>query len=403
MAAPEGRILGSYRLIERIGRGGMGEVYRAEHLKLGREDAIKLLPANLVGEADFLKRFEREASSAANLRHPHILPVYEYGEQDDVPYLVMPYIKGGTLKDRLERGDVTPGQIARYLTQVAEALDFAHTRGIVHRDVKPANILIDEHDQAYLADFGIAKALEGTESLTRTGMGVGTPEYMAPEQAQGRADPRSDLYALGIMCYQLIIGRVPYSGQSTVDILMKHLQEPIPLEPLRGMNPAAARAFGPILERALAKDPNRRFQTGRELLQTLNAAIAQTGFDRWASAPTVVVKSQPPSWPGTPASPGVSPSPSFGPPPNRPGTPPPGYVSRGFAPAPVHAGTPPPIGPPGQPGGTPPPFPVAYPAPMGMVKPPASSGNRQVLIIIGIVVAVGVFLLCCLILVAASN
>ncbi len=400
MAASEGRILGSYRLIERVGRGGMGEVYRAEHLKLGREDAIKLLPANLVGEEDFLKRFEREASSAANLRHPNILPVYEYGEQDDVPYLVMPYIKGGTLKDRLERGDVTPGQIARYLTQVAEALDFAHAKGIIHRDVKPANILIDEHDQAYLADFGIAKALEGTESLTRTGMGVGTPEFMAPEQAQGRADPRSDLYALGVMCYQLIIGRVPYSGQSTVDILMKHLQEPIPLEPLRGMNPAAARAFGPILERALAKDPNRRFQTGRELMQSLNAAIAQTGFECWASAPTVVTKTPPPAWPGTPA-------------PARPGTPPPGFrplsgppsvgarptpspvaplTSPSFAPPTMQAGTPPPFG-------SPPPFTVAYPTPAGTVN----SGNSPVLIIIGIVIAIGLVLLCCLLLVAASN
>jgi len=400
MAAPEGRILGSYRLIERIGRGGMGEVYRAEHLKLGREDAIKLLPAHLAGEADFLKRFAREASSAANLRHPNFLPVYEYGEQDDVPYLVMPYIKGGTLKDRLERGDVTPGQIARYLTQVAEALDFAHTKGIVHRDVKPANVLIDEHDQAYLADFGIAKALEGTESLTRTGMGVGTPEYMAPEQAQGRADPRSDLYALGIMCYQLIIGRVPYSGQSTVEILMKHLQEPIPLEPLRGMNPAAARIFGPILERALAKDPNRRFQTGRELMQVLNAGIAQTGFDRWASAPTMIAKASPPAWPGTP-----------NPPAARPGTPPPGTPSPGYTPPPGFAqpatrlgppsfGTPPPAG--GS-GGTPPPFIVASTVPGGTVGTPTGDGNRRVLIIIGIVAVVGLLLLCCLLLIVSTR
>lgn len=403
MAAAEGRILGSYRLIERIGRGGMGEVYRAEHLKLGREDAIKLLPANLASEADFLKRFEREASSAANLRHPHILPVYEYGEQDDVPYLVMPYIKGGTLKDRLERGDVTPGQIARYLTQIAEALDFAHAKGLVHRDVKPANILIDEHDQAYLADFGIAKALEGTESLTRTGMGVGTPEYMAPEQAQGRADPRSDIYALGVMCYQLIVGRVPYSGQSTVDILMKHLQQPIPLESLRGMNPAAARVFAPILERALAKDPNRRFQSGRELMQALNAGIAQTGFDRWASAPTVVTQTPPPAWSGTPRPPGTSSSPGFAPPLARPGTPPPRYPpSPGVSPPSWSGGTPPP-GTAGGSVGTPPPYTVAYNAPLGTVQSPAGAGNRQILIIIGIVVAVGVVLMCCLLLIAASN
>ncbi|MFN8515817.1 MAG: serine/threonine-protein kinase [Chloroflexia bacterium] len=288
MSAPQGRTLGAYQLKERIGRGGMGEVYRAEHLKLGREAAIKILPANLVGESDFLRRFEREASSAAALTHPNILAIYDYGEQDGTPYLVMPYIKGGTLKDRLEQGDVTPAQIVRYLTQIAEALDFAHSKGIIHRDVKPANVLIDEHDQAYLADFGIAKALEGNDNLTRTGMGVGTPEYMAPEQAQGRADARSDLYALGIMVYQLLIGHVPYSGNSTVEVLMQHLQQPIPLEPLRGVSPGAAQVFGPILQRALAKDPNHRYQTGRELMQAVNAAIAQTGFNRWASAPTVV-------------------------------------------------------------------------------------------------------------------
>ncbi len=374
MSVPENRILGSYRLIERIGKGGMGEVYRAEHMRLGRESAIKLLPANLIGEADFLRRFEREALSAAELTHPNILAIYDYGEQDGTPYLVMPYIKGGTLKDRLERGDVTPSQIARYLTQIAEALDFAHAKGIVHRDVKPANILIDEHEQAHLADFGIAKALEGTESLTRTGMGVGTPEYMAPEQAQGRADPRSDLYALGIMVYQLITGRVPYSGQSTVDVLMQHLQQPIPLEPLRGLHPAAAQAFGPILQRALAKDPNHRYQTGRELMQAVNLALAQTGFDRWASAPTLIA--------GTP-------------PPGYPGTPPPGRT-----PPPSHHGTPqrPPMG-----VGTPPPYAAAYIPPPGAAAMTASTDNRRVLIIIGIVVAVVVVFCCCLFLLASLS
>ena len=384
MASSEGRILGAYRLIERIGKGGMGEVYRAEHLKLGRESAIKILPANLAGEADFLKRFEREASSAARLEHPHILRVYDYGEQDGTPYLVMPYVKGGTLKDRLERGDVTPGQIARYLTQIAEALDFAHAKGLLHRDVKPANILIDEHDEAYLGDFGIAKALEGSENLTRTGMGVGTPEYMAPEQAQGRADPRSDLYAVGIMVYQLVTGRVPYTGQSTVDVLMQHLQQPIPLEPLRNVDPAAARAFGPILQRALAKDPNQRYQTGRELMQAVNVAISQTGFDRWANAPTIVTRTPPPRWQGTP--PGGS------------GTPP-SYAPPPFTPPPARPGTPPPA-PPG--GRVPPPYTVAYTPPVALATAPGGD-NRRTLIIIGIVVAVAILGCCCLFLLASLS
>jgi eukaryotic-like serine/threonine-protein kinase len=390
MSAPEGRILGAYQLKGRIGRGGMGEVYRAEHLRLGREAAIKILPANLVGESDFLRRFEREAASAAALNHPNILAIYDYGEQDGTPYLVMPYIKGGTLKDRLERGDVTPAQIARYLTQIAEALDFAHGKGIIHRDVKPANVLIDEHDQAYLADFGIAKALEGTENLTRTGMGVGTPEYMAPEQARGQADPRSDLYALGIMVYQLIVGTVPYSGNSTVEVLMQHLQQPIPLEPLRNMNPGAAQVFGPILERALAKDPNHRYQTGRELMQAVNVAIAQTGFDRWASAPTVVVSTARPSRPGTPP-------PNYTFPPSQPGTSLSFPAGQG-TPPPFSAGqgTPPPFAQ-GQAGvGAPPPFTPVQTATSDPATLPFGLTERNMLIIGGLIVAVAVLVCLCL-------
>src|SRR3954468_21569633 len=155
------RVLGSYRLLERIGKGGMGEVYRAQHVRLGSERAVKVLPANLAAEADFLKRFEREAASAAKLDHPNILPVYEYGEQGGTPYLVMPYVKGGTLKDRMGRGGLSHAELLRYVGQMAEALDYAHEQGIIHRDVKPANMLLDERGRLYLSDFGIAKALEG--------------------------------------------------------------------------------------------------------------------------------------------------------------------------------------------------------------------------------------------------
>lgn len=336
MSAPESRILGAYRLEERIGKGGMGEVYRAQHLRLGREAAVKILPANLVTEADFLKRFEREASSAASLTHPNILQVYDYGEQDGVPYLVMPYIKNGTLKDRLEQRTVIPPQMAHYLTDVADALDYAHRKGIVHRDVKPANILIDEHDRAYLGDFGIAKALEGTDNLTQTGLGVGTPEYMAPEQAQGRAEPRSDLYALGIMVYQMLTGRVPYTGNSTVEVLMKHLQEPVPVAALHG---TAAQQFSPILQRALSKDPNGRYSTGRELMAAVNEAMAHTDFaESGPAAETVVGHSPLPGVSaGTPRPNTPTPTPYGGPPqPFYPTTPPPDgqtVLAGGYAPA----------------------------------------------------------------------
>lgn len=179
------KILGSYRLEEQIGKGGMGVVWRARHTRLGSERAVKVLPAHLAAEEDFLKRFEREASSVAKLDHPNILAVYEYGEAGGAPYLVMPYIKGGTLKERMAKGPVPRDEALSYLAQTAEALDYAHEQGLVHRDVKPANLLLDGRGRLYLADFGIAKALEGAEGLTRTGVGVGTPEYMAPNRRRG--------------------------------------------------------------------------------------------------------------------------------------------------------------------------------------------------------------------------
>lgn len=271
--APE-RILGSYRLAERIGKGGMGEVYRAQHLKLGREAAIKILPVNLASEEDFLKRFEREAASAASLEHPNILAVWEYGEDNGSPYLVMPFIRNGTLKERLGATPIGQQQIIQYLTQMADALDYAHERGIVHRDVKPANMLVDGRGRLFLSDFGIAKVLEGSEGLTKTGVGVGTPEYMAPEQAQGRADSRSDLYALGVILYQMLAGQAPYKGSSAVEVLMKHMQEPLPVVPLRSVQPPVPAGIEAVLQKALAKNPNERFQTGRALVEALLEAYA---------------------------------------------------------------------------------------------------------------------------------
>ncbi len=405
MSAPESRILGAYQLEERIGKGGMGEVYRARHLRLGREAAVKILPANLVTEGDFLKRFEREAASAASLTHPNILQVFDYGEQDGIPYLVMPYIKSGTLKERLEAGSVTPAQMADYLTEVADALDYAHRKGIIHRDVKPANILIDEHDRAYLSDFGIAKALEGTDNLTQAGLGVGTPEYMAPEQAQGRAEPRSDLYALGVMVYQMLTGRVPYSGQSTVEVLMKHMQAPVPINTL----PAnTARFFGPILERALSKDPNNRYGTGRELMRAVNDAMMESGLTSGLSeGPTVIaprptpgsggaaLSSTPPPEAQAPAAGSGTPLPVTHTPAPANATPQPGD----YTPAPHQTTTPAP-----RPG----PFPGnnSGPAP----APTGGSGNilatmdpntKRILLVLAIVIG-AVFLFCCCLLLYSS-
>ncbi|HET8628106.1 MAG TPA: protein kinase [Thermomicrobiales bacterium] len=353
-----GRDLGAYRLEERVGRGGMGEVYRAQHLKLGREAAVKILPANLAAEADFLKRFEREAASAASLDHPNILPVWDYGEQGDLPYLVMPFVRGGTLKERLERGPLERAEALGYLGQMAAALDYAHAHGLIHRDVKPANMLLDGRGRLFLSDFGIAKALEGAEGLTRTGVGVGTPEYMAPEQAQGHADARSDFYALGIILYQMLTGQVPYRGNSTVEVLMKHLQEPVPLLPLRAVNPALPPRIEGVIQRALAKNPNDRYQSGQALVDAASEALAAPAAGQpgttWVPAPAT------PSYPAPPGatSPGTQPytQPYAQPPPPAgggwaaPGTPPPpgggqwtAPAGGQWTPAPVpQAGVPPP-------------------------------------------------------------
>lgn len=386
------RILGSYRLLERIGKGGMGEVYRAQHLKLGREAAVKVLPANLASEADFLKRFEREAASAASLEHPNILAVWDYGEHAGTPYLVMPYVRGGTLKELLRRGGMSRQDMLKFFGQMVEALDYAHDRGLIHRDVKPANMLVDDRGRLYLSDFGIAKALEGSEGLTRTGVGVGTPEYMAPEQAQGRADKRSDLYALGVILYQMLTGRVPYSGNSTVEVLMAHMQESLPMMPIRGAQPSLPAGIERVLQRALAKNPNERYQSGASLLEAVTEAFAgeAPGLDATmvgqAGSQTLVTKLPAASdrtsasadqagfatgsvthfGPGATQSqltsaPGRTPPPAGYTPPPQGYTPPPqGYTQP-------HGYTPPP------PGYTPPP-PGYTPPPQGFTSPPQHPG-----------------------------
>lgn len=280
-----GQTFGSYRLEGLLGRGGMGEVYRAQHLRLtGRLAAVKVLPASFAAEPDFLRRFDQEANSAASLDHPNILPVWDYGEQDGMPYLAMPLVPAGSLKELLERrGPLAPTEAERYLAPIADALDYAHSRGILHRDVKPANILLREDGRPQLADFGIAKAIEAgqTQGLTQAGGGIGTPEYMAPEQIDGRAEPRSDLYGLGIALYQMLSGELPYDGATPYEVALKQLSAPLP--PIRRVHPELSPAIGAVLQRALAKDPAARYPTGRAFADAFHEAIV-----RPAAAPALV-------------------------------------------------------------------------------------------------------------------
>src|SRR5213594_2336037 len=223
-----GRELGGYRILEPLGRGGTSVVYRAEHVRLGRAAALKLLTAAL-GEADFRERFLRESKLAASLDHPGIVPVYDAGEEDGLLYIAMACVDGSDLKTLLVReGRLLPRRALRIVGQIASALDAAHARGLVHRDVKPANILVGPDDRAYLSDFGVVKEL-ASNGTTRTGSFVGTIEYSAPEQIEGgEVDARTDVYALACVFYECLTGTPPFHRQTEVAVLNAHLHSDPP-------------------------------------------------------------------------------------------------------------------------------------------------------------------------------
>ncbi len=224
-----GQNLGAYRIIEQLGVGGMATVYKAYQPSMDRYVAVKVLPRHFAQDPTFLGRFEQEAKVIARLEHARILPVYDYGEQDEITYIVMRYLEGGTLGDRLAAGPITLDQTVRIVAQIAEGLDYAHRRGVIHRDVKPANILLDQGGDVYITDFGISKLVEGTAQFTGSGI-VGTPAYVSPEQGLGQPiDYRSDIYSLGVVLYQMAVGDVPYHAETPMAVVIKHIYEPLPL------------------------------------------------------------------------------------------------------------------------------------------------------------------------------
>ena len=231
-----GSNLGAYRIIEQIGMGGMATVFKAFDPGMKRYLAVKVLPRRYSENPEFVERFQREARVIANLEHPNILPVYSFGEQDGTTYLAMRYLSAGTLKDLLLQKRLSHSETAKLLKDVATALDFAHSHNIVHRDIKPSNILIDQSGIPYLMDFGLAKILEGTTALTSSGAVLGTPEYIAPEQALGLTPtPQSDIYALGVMLYEMVTGQVPFQADTPLAVALKHIHDPLPLP--REINP----------------------------------------------------------------------------------------------------------------------------------------------------------------------
>ena len=235
-----------YHVESEIGRGGMSVVYRARDKRLNRPVAIKVLPPELAYDSAIRLRFTREAQTSAQLSHPHIVPIYDVGERSGVAYFVMAHVTGGNLATLLGRAPRPPiEEVRRIVREIADALEYAHERGVVHRDIKPDNILLDaDGGRAMVTDFGIARAIEAGSRLTVTGIAVGTPAYMSPEQAMGEreVDGRSDIYSLGVVAYQMLTGRLPFTGSNPMALLLKHVNErPKPIAELRPDAPKAMR------------------------------------------------------------------------------------------------------------------------------------------------------------------
>lgn len=292
-----GKVFGSYQLVEQLGRGGMASVYRGYQESIDRSVAVKVLPQEFLHDPNFTARFIAEARTLARLTHSAILPLYDFGTANDVPYIVMPLMANGTLAERIARGALPIHEIIRILKPIAAALDYAHQRGVLHRDVKPSNILFDGNDAPFLADFGIAKALEASSSLTGTGV-VGTPDFMSPEQARGEAlDGRSDQYSLGAVLYQALTGRQLFRATTPMGVMLKHATEPPP--PVRQIRPELPAPVDSVLQKALAKYPNDRFATVSDFISALGAAAAgqQTVVEPAIDSRTVVDTAKPPYTP----------------------------------------------------------------------------------------------------------
>lgn len=267
------RTINHYEILDQLGQGGMATVFRAYDPRFKREVALKLLPHALLHDPTFRVRFEREAQTIASLEHPAIVPVYDYGEADGQPYLVMRLMTGGTLADRLAQGSLPMSEVARIFNRLAPALDAAHKQGIIHRDLKPGNILFDQWNEPYLADFGIAKLTDGdaTKALTATGGTMGTPAYMSPEQVQGgHLDGRSDVYALGVILFEMLTGKRPYEAMTPMAVALKHVTDPVPPLPKADLPPECQT----VVNKALAKTPDHRYASASSLAQDI---VALTG------------------------------------------------------------------------------------------------------------------------------
>jgi len=268
-----GTIVGSYEIVEKIGRGGMATVYKGRHTRLKRDVAIKVLHPMLNDDDSFLRRFDREAQLVAQLEHPHIVPVYDFAEHDHQPYLVMRLVEGDTLKERMMQGTQSREEILRIAQSVADGLDYAHGQGVLHRDIKPSNIMLTSASGVYIADFGLARMAQAGESTLSQDMIMGTPQYISPEQAMGNKelDGRTDLYSFGIILYELVTGQAPFQSETTYSIIHMQIFDAPPLP--SSVNPNISPEMESVLLNALAKEPDGRYDTGRELVSAFRTAF----------------------------------------------------------------------------------------------------------------------------------
>ena len=278
-----GKTLGQYTILEEAGRGGMATVYLAKQSSMNRNVAIKVLPPHFLHDPSFLERFKREVEVISQLEHPHILPIYDYGEAEGMPYIAMRYLGGGSIAQIIRHGVPKLEALVRPMRQISQALDYAHLQGIIHRDLKPGNIMLDEGGNAYLSDFGIARVM-GSD-LTGSAI-IGTPAYMSPEQANGSPiDGRSDIYSLGVVLFELITGREPYQAETPMALLLKHLSEPMP--PAHDFREDVSDAIEAVLARATAKDPDQRYSSAKEMSDAFERAVRSKNETR-QSSPTKV-------------------------------------------------------------------------------------------------------------------
>lgn len=330
-----GHVLGHYRILRTLGYGGTSTVFLAEDINLKREVAVKVFQPREGETQDFMRRFSREARVLAQLDHPNILPIYDYGEQNNTAYLVIPYMPGGSLRDRLRKSSTVPPQEAvRLMGQILNALQYAHDRGLIHRDIKPGNMLFKADGTLMLSDFGLVKVLTPDTDATQIGDGMsmtghaiaGTPDYMAPEQIVGQVSPASDIYGVGVALYEMLTGSRLFNADNYMGMLMKHLHEQP--RPLRQLNPTISPALEAVVMRALDKEPTRRYQRPLDFLYALQNALDQNGptatgieatmATNWATEPMAATgmgnvpsspSSPPPSHPSRPSNPSHPPLP----------------------------------------------------------------------------------------------